>query len=163
MSASVTDSVSEGRVVARSLFWAYPKHQVETLQKQVVCGCAGPWPSAWVSQPWCDRGSLHHPAEEPWGLPFAQSLKTKDWWRLVPSVGTRFLWELWALHVFEAVTSSCILRQMLLLPNPMLRGLMPKAAWFFPLPCAFPKKETACDAFQRWYNITSGRLCPQSC
>lgn len=134
----------------------------EILQNHKVCGCSQPWCSAWVSQPPCDRGTLHYTRGSPGGSLWicAQSLKPKDWWL----VGIRSLWELWALYVFKAVT-SCILRQMLLLPDPMLRGLHAKSSLVFSFSLCFYQEgdSLAYDAFQRWYNITSGRLCPQSC
>lgn len=79
----------------------------------------------------CERDTLHcistgSPGESPWTCPLSLIPRTsasKNTGSFLANSGTRPPWELRALCVFEAVASSSALRQMLLLPDPTLRGL----------------------------------------
>lgn len=120
----------------------------------------------------CERDIPHYisrgnPGESPWTCP--QSLRprtntSENTGSLLANSETRLPWELWALCVFEVVASSSTLRQMLLLPNPTLRGLLARRSMIFSSSlCLYWEGDNlAYHAFQRWYNVTLGRLCPRS-
>lgn len=112
------------------------------------------------------RDRLHYTVEEALGeppgpLPKASKPRTGD------------LWPVWDPGSFGSPEHFMYLR--LSLPAfwgrccssqiPCWGDYMPKADCFFPsFLCFYQEGDSlAYDAFQRWYNITSGRLCPQSC
>lgn len=118
----------------------------ETLQNQEVCGCAQPWPSAWVSQPPCDRGTLHFTAEEaleeaPGPVPKASKPRRGDLWPVwgPGSFGSSEHFMYLRLSLLPAFWGRCCSSPQI----PCWGDYMPKAACFFPFPCAFTKKETA--------------------
>lgn len=147
------DGVSEDRTAAMTFFWKSLKSRRTHSGPQFFhCERITLYCSSSRGSPWTCPQSLR-----------ARTTASESMGSLPSGLGSRLLWQLWALGAFEAVASSFTLRQMVLLPNPTLREWHARKSMIFFLLLSLPRRQLTDNAFQRWYNVTLGRLCPTSC